>query len=301
MLEFGIPAKKLPLPLRARDRFPIFIRAAWRMFVENPRLMLLFGISSAFLAANQLVLGEAALPSPEDLPLGSTWTGYLASGLLTTTVSLVIECAALFAVCSLFRGRELDLRRGLSAALRVLVPITLFAIVFVGVDFVGKLLDSAVAIGVGILITFPAGIVLPIALFYAIPILADTGGGFGAAAANSWLLVRLTLGDVVLGIVFIVAVPALLAFLPALDVSASDPASTLGQVVTVIAAIPISAFAAFYAARLYVFARSVEAAAEVPEGADGWLLRTPVRWKSKKQAWPAQKVGPGRYISSGSM
>ncbi len=272
MLEFGIPTENLPLPQRARDRFPIFVRAAWRLFVENPRLMILYGGWAVFFGADHLVLREGALAPPGELPFDSAWAGFFANGLLTNTVSRIVDCAALVAVLSLMRGRELDLRRGFSSALRVLVPIMLLALVVVGIDLAGRLADVRTGADLAVMVTSPALIALGLVLFYAVAILADTGGGIEAAITGSWSLFRRTWRDVVPAIIALWAAALILTFVPLIAFGLAVDGevglvSVPGQIVGVILILPLSTFSAFYAARLYLFARSVEAAAERREGA----------------------------------
>ncbi len=198
---------------------------------------------------------------------------YAANGLVSNAFARFVDCAALVGLFTLLQGRELKLGDGFAVARRALLPLILLGLLYLGIDLAGRLLDALIVPGAGILVTLPGLIFLPFALMFVVAILAEHGGGFGAAVADSWLLVRLTWRDVVLGIIFlgvlsvIVAAIALFVLVPALNVGPSDLASTPGLIGTAIITIPISAFGAAYTARLYLFARSVEAADERREGA----------------------------------
>lgn len=270
MLEFGIPTHELPLLPGARDRFSIFIKAAWRLFVANPRLMLFYGAWAAFFIVDRRVIGAtAAAYGPTDLPLDSAWAVYAANKLVSNTVLQIIECAALATVFTLLRGQELSFNHGIAVARRNLLPLMLLGLTFLAVDLAGLLLDAQIVDGAGTVVTLPALIILALVWFYAVAILADNGSGISAAVAGSWRLFRASWRDVILAAIGLAVATTIVAAVPiafglSRDIEGGLVISVLGWTLFAILLIPLSAYFTAYTAWLYLFARSIDPATNQP-------------------------------------
>jgi len=199
LLEVGITPENLPLPVRVRGRLPIFLKASWRLFVANPRLMLLYAAWAVFFAVDRWILGDpAAITGPTELPVDWVWPGHAVNGFLSNTFLQVIACAALAAVFILLRVRELRLRSGFAIARRNLFPIILLASVCLAINLLSQLLDALSEAERGRQVTSLALGLGTLGLFNVVAILADSGSGAGAAIAGSWRLFRNTWRDIVL-------------------------------------------------------------------------------------------------------
>jgi hypothetical protein len=269
--ESGLIEEDLTLPVRARDRPPIFLKAAWRILVANPRLLLLY--------APWVILVEAvgwadSRPSavPAVLDVFPEWLGLNVALFVGYTVGAIGAFAVVATVLAVLRGHEFNLGRAIGLALQNLFTLALLTLVFAVPDLLGQLLEGQFrSDGIQVLAFLEMG-ALGVVLTYAIPVIADTGGGFVAAIAGSRRLLRRSWRDVLLfyaslslSIVFAIGA-SFVMFIAGSDLEGGVFLEPL-RIVSRVLMVALVTYFSVYAARLYLFARSVEAADERRDGA----------------------------------
>jgi hypothetical protein len=140
LLEFGIPAKNLPLPLRASQRLPIFIGAALALIWTRPRILIIAMMPGVLAAIGRRywidITNTEFLGSSPDF----NWTGYVAVLLVAGLLSQFVGCALAATVFHLLRGRQFAFGPGLDTVRRNLLALVLLAVFSAGTVVIPLLL-----------------------------------------------------------------------------------------------------------------------------------------------------------------
>jgi hypothetical protein len=270
MLEFGIPAKNFPLPQRASRRLPIFIGAALALIWTRPRILLIAMVPGVLTVLERRYWVDAASDAFLESFPNINWADYVAVLLAGSVVGQLVACALAATVFHLLRGQRFAFGPGLDTVRRNLLALALLAIFLTA----SVILPIALVVGDNPLIPsgFPAaatGFVIQwavvLSMYFAIPIIADVGGSAHGALGGSLKLLRIVWTDALIlfiaAIVFTIGVGlVLLPLFLLVGVNFGAPSGGLVDVVLIAVTGLVLALSTAYNARLYLFARSVEAA-----------------------------------------